>query len=63
MIARGFISLTHTDSSSNIADIVSKHWGYNSVKSLLKPVFYHTGEIAQLYIDDESPTSDNEENK
>jgi hypothetical protein len=54
MIAKGFISLNHTNSKDNLADVVTKHWSYNSVKELLKPVFYHEGDTSQLYIDDES---------
>jgi hypothetical protein len=54
MIARGFIKLTHINSQSNLADVLSKHWSYNSVKGLLKPVFHYTGNTADLYIDDVS---------
>ena len=53
MIARGFIALTHTNSGDNLADVVTKHWSYNTVKNLLKPVFYHSGDTNDLYDDDE----------
>jgi hypothetical protein len=54
MIARGFIALTHTASQDNLADVVTKHWAYNSVYSLLRPVFHHMGDTSELFIDDES---------
>ena len=49
MIARGYIALVHTNSKDNLADVVTKHWSYNSVKGLLKPVFDHSGNTADLY--------------
>ena len=52
MIARGFIALTHVNSKDNLADVVTKHWGYNSVKDLLKPVFSHAGNTKDLIAED-----------
>ena len=49
MIARGFIALTHINSENNLADVVTKHWSYNTVKGLLKPVFDHMGNTDELY--------------
>jgi hypothetical protein len=59
MIAKGFISLTHTNSQDNLADVVTKHWSYNSVRNLLKPVFYHAGDTSNLFVDDESTSGAN----
>ena len=52
MIACGYINLQHIRSESNIADILSKHWGYQSSYDLIRPIFHHTGNTASLYIDD-----------
>ena len=52
MIARGFIALHHLRSENNLSDILTKHWSHNSVYGLLKPVFHHIGNTANLYIDD-----------
>ena len=51
MIARGFISLTHLTSKSNLADIVTKHWGHSSAYPLIQPVLYHMGNTRMLYND------------
>lgn len=59
MIAKGFIALHHLISSSNLADILTKHWSHNSVYNLLKPLFHHVGNTAQLYIDDSPECLDN----
>ena len=53
MIARGFIAMVHVCSKNNLADVVTKHWSYNSVKGLLKPVFYYYGGPESLFVDDD----------
>ena len=52
MIARGFIAMHHVVSNSNVADIVTKHWGHSSVYTLLKPISGHEGDTDELYEDD-----------
>ena len=52
IIARGFIAMHHVVSKSNVADIVTKHWGHSSVYHLLRPVFGHEGDTDELYEDD-----------
>lgn len=52
MIARGFIALYHIRSENNLADILTKHWSHNSVYNLLRPIFHHVGNTAELYTDD-----------
>ena len=42
----------HVVSKSNVADIVTKHWGYSLVYNLLKPVFGHEGDTYELFEDD-----------
>ena len=42
----------HVVSKSNVADIVTKHWGHSSVYHLLRPVFGHEGDTDELYEDD-----------
>ena len=51
MVAKGFIAMHHVVSKSNVADIVTKHWGHSSVYNLLKPVFRHQGDTDKLYED------------
>ena len=58
MIARGFIAMHHVVSKSNVADIVTKHWGHSAVYHLLRPVFGHEGDTDELYEDCLLYTSD-----
>ena len=53
MIARKFISLNHLTSKSNLADIVTKHWGHSSAYPLIKPVLHHIGDTGMLGDDDD----------
>ena len=57
-IARGYINLKHIRSHNNASDILSKHWGYQSVKSLLEPFFNTMGNTANLYVDDSEDRPD-----
>jgi hypothetical protein len=43
MIAAKEISYYWTDGNDNPADVVSKHWGYQQVWQLLKPLLFHSG--------------------
>jgi hypothetical protein len=36
------------DGKNNPADIVSKHWGYQQVWQLLKPLLFYSGNTADL---------------
>ena len=46
--------MVHLKSEFNIADIVSKNWGYNKVWNLLlKPLFHTIGDTANLYVNDD----------
>ena len=53
MIAAGFIAMHHIPSEANLADVLSKHWAYQSVYHLLQPIFHHVGNTASLYEDDD----------
>jgi hypothetical protein len=52
MIAYGYINLQHIKSECNIADILTKHWGYQSTYELIRPIFHFEGNTAALYFDD-----------
>ena len=52
MISRKFISMYHIASHSNLTDLLTKHWSHNANYQLLRPVFHHVGNTANLYIDD-----------
>jgi hypothetical protein len=48
-IAAGYISYHHVPSRYNIADVLSKHWGYNDVWMLLQTVlFWKSGDTADI---------------
>ena len=48
-IAAGYVSYHHVPSKYNIADILSKHWGYNDVWMLLQTVlFWRSGDTADI---------------
>ena len=53
MVAAGFIAMHHILSSDNIADILTKHWGHQSVWNLFQPIFNWMGNTADLYEDDD----------
>ena len=53
MVACGHLAVHHVTSASNLADVLSKHWSYNSVYRLLQPIFHHFGNTASLYQDDD----------
>jgi hypothetical protein len=52
MIACGYINLQHIKSECNIADILTKHWGYQGTYELIRPIFHFGGNTAALYLDD-----------
>jgi hypothetical protein len=43
VFACGYINLQHIRSESNIADLLSIHWGYQSSYDLIQPIFHHGG--------------------
>ena len=48
-IAAGFTAYYHVPSQYNLADFVSKHWGYNDVWLLLQSIlFWKTGDTADI---------------
>jgi hypothetical protein len=48
-IAAGFTAYYHVPSQHNLADVVSKHWGYNDVWLLLQSIlFWKTGNTADI---------------
>jgi hypothetical protein len=52
LIACGYINLQHLKSECNTADILTKHWGYQSAYELILPIFHFGGNTAALYFDD-----------
>ena len=49
MIACGYTNLHHLRSELNPADVLSKHWGYQSAyKVLLRPILHHVGNVGRL---------------
>jgi hypothetical protein len=48
-IAAGFTACYHVPSQHNLADVVSRHWGYNDVWLLLQSIlFWKTGDTADI---------------
>ena len=53
MISRGYIKLQNKASEWNFADILTKHWAYqSSYRELIQPVFHHSGNTVALFLDD-----------
>ena len=48
MIASGAIVFIHIDGEINPADILSKHWGFQQVKKMLKPLLFWKGDTKEL---------------
>jgi hypothetical protein len=52
-IASGYVVLTHLPGKFNPADILSKHWGYQTIWPILKPILFFHGDTADLIQDDD----------
>ena len=52
LFACGYSNLQHVKSEYNLADILTKHWGYQSTYELIRPIFHDTGNTASLFFDD-----------
>jgi hypothetical protein len=53
-IASGYVMLTHLPGKFNPADIFCKHWGYQTISPILKPILFFHGDTADLIQDDNS---------
>ena len=51
-IASKFINFSFIDGQFNPADVLSKHWGYQQVWVLLKPILFFSGNTNELFEDD-----------
>jgi hypothetical protein len=49
-IAFGMVRFDHIPGPMNTADILSKHWGYNQVWPLLKPLLFWSGDTAKIEV-------------
>ena len=47
-IASGMIAFYHIPGASNPADILSKHWGYQQIWEMLKPLLFWSGDTANI---------------
>ena len=59
MVASVFIAMYHIPSKDNLADVLTKHWGAQTVWDLLQPVFNWMGNTADLYEDANTMCLDN----
>jgi hypothetical protein len=50
-IASGYVMLTHLPGKFNPVDILSKHWGYQTIWPILKPILFFHGDTADLIQD------------
>jgi hypothetical protein len=55
MIAAKVLAYYWIDGKNNPADIVSKHWGYQQVWQLLKPLLFYSGDTHDLIAEDVEP--------
>ena len=44
--------LSWLDGKYNPADIMSKHWGYQQIWTMLKPILFYHRDTAELYEDE-----------
>ena len=51
-IASKFVNFTFLDGKYNLVDIMSKHWGYQQVWTMLNPILFLYGDTAKVYVDD-----------
>ena len=47
----GFIGLYHLSGEFNPADIMTKHWGYQTIWRLLQLLLFYQGDTADLFED------------
>ena len=47
-IASGVLNFVHVNGSANPADILSKHWGYQQIWPMMKPLLFWSGDTAEL---------------
>jgi hypothetical protein len=48
-IATKFIGLYHLHGELNPADIMTKHWGYQTIWRLLQPLLFYKEDTAELF--------------
>lgn len=61
MIESGYINLQHIKSEYNLADIITKYWGYQGTyHDLIEPVFHHARNTAALFRDDTLEVNDSQ---
>jgi hypothetical protein len=53
-IASGYVVLTYLPGRFNPADILSKHWGYQTIWPILKPILFFHGDTTDLIQDDDT---------
>jgi hypothetical protein len=51
-ITAGVLSFYHINGTINPADILSKHWGYQQVWSLLRPLMFWHGDTIELFVNE-----------
>ena len=51
-IASGMVAFHHLPGTINPADILSKHWGYTQIWSMLQPLLFWQGDTANLIKDE-----------
>ena len=50
-VASRFVNFTYLDGKYNPADIMSKHWAYQQIWIMLKPIFFFHRDTAEIYED------------
>ena len=51
-VASGMCNFYHIPGEINPADILSKHWGYQQVRSMLRTLMFWQGDTAELLDED-----------
>ena len=51
-IASGMVAFYYLPGTINPADILSKHWGYTQIWSMLQPLLFWQGDTANLFKDE-----------
>ena len=59
-VASKIMELHHMPGSSNPADILSKHWGYQQIWPILRPLMFWTGPTDSLCADKKSVKKEKE---
>ena len=56
-VASKIVNFVHIDGNINPEDMLSKHWGYQRIWPMLKPLLFHEGDTMNIFDETTVPTN------